>query len=290
MTKPDPLPLDEIDDAAVFGGKAASLGAALRAGLPVPTGLGLSTSLVDRIAADENDAISAVLESSHLPTGRMAVRSSAVGEDAAGDSFAGQHATRLNVIARDVASAVRVVWESGRTESALAYRRHRGLDPKPQVAVVIQRLIEPVAAGVLFTCDPITGSDERLIEAAWGFGEVVVSGLVTPDRYRLDNRGRILESVTGQKDVKVWYSSDEEGTAETPVPPELHEVACLTTDHLEQLNRLADRCIAVWGPERDLEWALGADGAIYLLQSRPITTLARKSQAQPPYTGGQSSR
>lgn len=267
-----PLPLEHVVDEAAFGGKAVSLGAAIRARLPVPPGMALAAPLVDRIAAGDGAAVSAVASSPHLPSGRLAVRSSAIGEDSAGASFAGQHATCLNITPAGVAAAVYVVWESARCDAALAYRRRRGVSTEPSIGVVIQRLIEPVAAGVLFTRDPMTGAHERLIEAAWGLGEVVVSGQVIPDRFRLDSRGRVLERVIGTKDVKIWYD-DGEGTKEHPVPPELHEVACLEDDHLDQLHALAERCERVWGTHIDLEWALDADGAVYLLQSRPITTL-----------------
>ena len=142
---------------------------------------------------------------------------------------------------------------------------------EPAIGAVIQQLVEPIAAGVLFTRDPMTGADERVIEAAWGLGEIVVSGQVIPDRYRLDNQGGLLERVIGQKDVQMGYD-DEEGTSQQPVSPELWDAPCLEAVHLGQLHALAERCRAVWGVHLDLEWALGGDGAIYLLQARPITT------------------
>lgn len=267
-----PLPLAQAADEAVFGGKAVSLGAALRAGLPVPPGMALPAPFVDRIAVGDPAALAAMLTSPDLPRGRMAVRSSAIGEDSAGSSFAGLHVTRLNVFEAGIAAAVRIVWESAHSEAAIAYRMRREIDGQPAMGVVVQKLIEPVAAGVLFTRNPITGADERVIEAAWGLGEAVVSGIVTPDRYRLDARGHLLDRVIGCKDVKIWFDR-EDGTLVAPVPPELHDASCLTEAHLGRLHALAERCQAIWGADLDLEWALGSDEAVYLLQSRPITTI-----------------
>ena len=266
------VPLTQARDERVFGGKAVSLGAALRAGLPVPAGAALSSALVERIAAGVTDALDAAVQAQQIPGGRLAVRSSAIGEDSEGASFAGQHATVLNVSAPGLVAAVRTVWESAHSAAALAYRQRRNITAEPAIGVVIQTLIEPVAAGVLFTRDPVSGAHERLIEAAWGLGEAVVSGLVIPDRYRLDPTGGVIEIEAGIKDVKIWYDGAH-GTVEMPVPAAQHRALCLRAHHLARLHALADRCCSTWGPDLDLEWALGTDDTIYLLQSRPITTL-----------------
>ena len=266
------VPLADAQDESAFGGKAVSLGAAIRAGLPVPPGVAVGTALVNRVAAGDPDAVEAIRSSAHVPDARLAVRSSAVGEDSADASFAGQHATKLNVRRAAIQDAVRVVWASARTDSALAYRARKGLPPEPKIAAVVQVLVEPVAAGVLFTRNPITGEDERLIEASWGLGEAVVNGIVVPDRARLSARGEVLEFVAGDKDVKIWYD-DGHGTTEVAVEDALRSAPCISDTHLAALNELAERCARVWGPALDIEWALGSDDAIYLLQCRPITTL-----------------
>lgn len=264
------VPLAGAEQESIFGGKAVSLGAAIRAGLPVPPGVAVAASIVDRIATDCAASTSALLESAHVPRSRLAVRSSAVGEDSAGASFAGQHLTKLNVGRPDLAAAVRAVWESARTASALAYRSRQGLPAEPKIGAVVQMMVEPIAAGVLFTRNPMTGANEQMIEAAWGLGEAVVSGAVIPDRYRLDADGRTLEITPGLKDVKVWYA-DGEGTVEVPVATELHSALCLRDAHVAALHDLSARCQRVWGSALDIEWALGPDDAIYLLQCRPIT-------------------
>jgi pyruvate,water dikinase len=264
--------LEDAHHEASYGGKAVSLGAAIRAGLPVPPGAALATDFVDRAMTGDPAAIDALLASPHVPASRLAVRSSAVGEDSAGASFAGQHATKLNVRKAQLLDALRVVWESGRTESALAYRQRKGLPAEPRIGVVVQMLVEPVAAGVLFTRHPMSGADERLIEAAWGLGEAVVNGAVVPDRFRLAPDGRVVDATPGDKDIKVWYGEGD-GTVEVPVDPSLRQAPCLSADDLAALHALSERCMRVWGAHLDLEWALGQDGTMYLLQCRPITTL-----------------
>lgn len=274
------VPLVDASVESAFGGKAVSLGAAIRAGLPVPPGVALGTAMVERVAAGDRSAVADILSTPHIPDARLAVRSSAVGEDSADASFAGQHATKLNVRKTAVHEAVHAVWASARTHAALAYRARRGLPGQPKIAAVVQILIEPVAAGVLFTRNPLTGADERMIEASWGLGEAVVSGLVVPDRVRLSPHGQVMDFVVGEKDVKIWYDAGD-GTEEKPVAEALRRVACLGESHLTALNDLAARCQRIWGPDLDLEWALGGDDAVYLLQCRPITTLGAPDKVRP---------
>lgn len=266
------VPLAAATDEATFGGKAVSLGAALRAGLPVPPGAALGWDVVARVAQADREHVGAVLDSPHVPDARLAARSSAVGEDSGGASFAGQHITKLNVRRHGLAEAVRAVWESAFTPSALAYRAKKGVSADPRVGVVVQMLVEPVAAGVLFTRNPITRADERLIEAAWGLGEIVVNGSVVPDRYRLAPDGSVIDFTPGHKDVKIWYD-DRDGTIEVPVEDHLHAAPSLTSDQVTALNELAERCRRVYGPDLDIEWAVGPDARVYLLQCRPITTI-----------------
>jgi pyruvate,water dikinase len=267
------VPLHEAHHEPAYGGKASSLAAALREGLPVPPGAALGAAFVDRVAERDAAAVEMLLASAHVPEARLAVRSSAIGEDSADASFAGQHATKLNVRKPQLLDAVHLVWQSARTESALAYRARKGLNASPRMGVVVQALIEPVAAGVLFTRNPVTGEEERLIEAAWGLGEAVVNGSVVPDRVRLDPSGRVLDVTPGEKDVKVWYDGGEDGTVEVPVDPSLQQRMCLEPAHFDALHDLASRCQRVWGRDLDLEWALDATGRIFLLQCRPITTI-----------------
>ncbi|HEX7704929.1 MAG TPA: MFS transporter [Thermoanaerobaculia bacterium] len=262
------VPLCEADDEETFGGKASALARALRAGLPVPDGFAISWSCVDRAAAGDPDAIEAILSNSN--DGRVAVRSSAIGEDSAGASFAGQHLTLLNVVSNEMLlAAIREIHASARSEGALAYRKKMGIDGQPRIAVVVIRMIDAETAGVLFTRNPVTGAEERLIEASWGLGEAVVSGLVTPDSFRISVSGQILERRQGRKDFRIGFAAGG-GVIEQPVAGDDMTRLCLSDGQLLELHDLASRCERFFGHAQDLEWAFEG-GSLYLLQSRPIT-------------------
>jgi phosphoenolpyruvate synthase/pyruvate phosphate dikinase len=264
------VPLAKARDDAVFGSKAVGLGEAARGGLPLPPGVALSGAIVEAVAAGDGRAIKKVAKCVRPLPGPLAVRSSAVDEDGAEASFAGQHLTLLNVLSPDdVCSALREIWWSANSDSAITYRQRVGLFTRPSVGVVVQALLDPEVAGVMFTQNPVTGADERMIEASWGLGEVVVAGLVIPDNYRVDRSGEVLERRPGVKKVAIRTLPDG-GTFEEEVPPELVEKPCLDDEQLEKLNRLAGRCEQVYGRARDIEWAF-ADGELYLLQCRAVT-------------------
>ena len=265
-----PVPIAEALVEAAYGGKAVNLGAAMRAGLPVPPGFALPAEAVDLLAAGDPEAVSMALDAFDRLDGPVAVRSSAAAEDSPLASFAGQYATRLNVARRsDLVGAVREVWESRRSETAARYRRDLGLTGSTSMGVLIQRLVAPDTAGVLFTRGPVTGADECVIEACWGLGEAVAAGLVTPDRYRVSSRGQVLERTPGRKDRMVLPRAGG-GTEEVRVPPERVHALCLDDGRLMELHGLASRCEALAGAARDIEWAF-AGGELWLLQHRPIT-------------------
>ena len=203
--------------------------------------------------------------------GPLAVRSSAVDEDGADASFAGQHLTLLNVPSADaVDAALREVWWSANSDSAISYRQRVGLFTRPSVGVVVQALLDPECAGVMFTRNPINGADERVIEASWGLGEAVVAGLVIPDHFRIDRSGQVLERMAGPQ------AASRSGRCRTAAPPRRRSPpsapssSASTTTQLAALDRLAASCEEVYGPERDIEWAF-AGGELYLLQCRAIT-------------------
>ena len=266
-----PVPLHEATSEHAFGGKARQLAEALRAGLPVPLGVALSVECVERIAAGDaraRDLCARALEL--LGAGRVAVRSSAVGEDGAAASFAGQHLTRLNVTRADaLRAAVVEVWESGRALGAVRYRERLGLSGAARLAVVVQRMVHADCAGVMFTKNPVDGRDERVVEGAWGLGEAVVAGLVDPDRARMLRGGEVVEHVAGDKDQAV-RPRDDGDTALVPIEGELRSRSCLDTSRLAQLERLAARCEAVFDGAHDIEWAFEGE-ALFLLQRRPVT-------------------
>jgi pyruvate,water dikinase len=266
----DAVVLAEASDTGLFGSKAVGLGDAIRKGIPVPPGVALSAAVVEGAAAGDEDVIrnvTALVAPLQTP---LAVRSSAVDEDGADASFAGQHLTLLNVTsAAEVIPALAEVWWSANSDSAITYRQRVGLFTRPLVGVVVQTLLDPDSAGVMFTRNPVSGADERVIEASWGLGEAVVAGLVIPDHYRIDRSGEVLERKPGRKRVAI-RPVPTGGTVEEKVPVELTEKLCLDDDQLEELHELALRCEQVYGPARDVEWAFAA-GKLYLLQCRAVT-------------------
>lgn len=256
--------------AAEFGGKAKALAAALEAKLPVPDGIALDADLVARIAAGEQaarDAVTAALEGIPAP---WAVRSSAIGEDSANASFAGQHSTVLGVEPAALFDAIASVHASGQTAAAQAYRAKMGVTGVARMGIVIQTLLRPDISGVLFSRDPTAAREGRVIEATWGLGEALVSGLVTPDRYRVAADGKVIERAIGEKDVAVEAQAGG-GTAEVEIEGDRVRAACLDDARIAELAQLASRCEQIFGGPQDLEWAV-ANGRLHLLQSRPVTT------------------
>lgn len=281
--------LAEASDAGRFGGKAAALANAIAAGLPVPGGFAIDFETVDRIAAGDATAAAEITAAfdelrttnPHERGSHVAARSSAIGEDSRDASFAGQHATILNVTsAGALLEAVRRVHASAHDSSVLEYRRRMGIEGAPRIAVVVQRMVAADVAGVLFTRNPMTGAAERVIEASWGLGEAVVSGLVTPDRFRVAADGEILERVAGRKDFVIRFDA-RGGTVEEPVSGDDVTRLCLSDEQLGALHRLATECERHFGGPQDLEWAFSG-GELFLLQTRPITTMPATEAAAAP--------
>jgi pyruvate,water dikinase len=258
------IPLASAEDPRRFGGKAAELSRALRAGLPVPRGYALDVDAVEAVVAGGGVTIRETAV-------RWAVRSSALGEDGEGASFAGMHVTKLHVPTHEVGSAVREVHASAHAPAALSYRRRMGVEGVPRMAVIVQEMIPSEVAGVLFTRHPMTGARERVVEASWGLGETVVSGLVTPDHFRLSPTGEVLEHRAGHKDIAIVWS-EQGGTREEEIEAARHREPCLDRDRLAALVALAHAVEEAMPGDHDLEWAFARGSARpYLLQRRPIT-------------------
>ncbi len=263
--------LAEAVDARRFGGKAAGLAVAIAHRLPVPGGVALDVDLVSDLARRVPyavDACAAVVAS--FGGARLAVRSSAAAEDGAAASFAGQHLTRLGVASLDdVLEAIAAVRASAESSSAIAYRDKLGLPGDASIGVVLQRIVDAECSGVMFTRCPVSGADERVIEAAWGLGEVVVAGRVVPDRFRLARGGAVLEALAGDKDVILELDAVS-GTVERAVRSELRARPCLDPARLAALEDLAAKCDAAYRTPSDTEWAF--EGArLHLLQRRAVT-------------------
>ncbi|MBT2408827.1 PEP/pyruvate-binding domain-containing protein [Streptomyces sp. ISL-21] len=208
-------------------------------------------------------------------TRTVAVRSSATAEDLPDLSFAGQQDTYLNITGQSaLLTAVRRCWASLWTDRAIAYRARAGIAHEDvSLAVVVQELVAADAAGVMFTVDPLGGRADRLVvNAAWGLGEAVVSGLVTPDTLLVDRTSlAVVEERIAAKEVMTVPTA--EGTAEQPVPADLREAPVLSAPEAGELARLGLAIEELYGEPRDVEWAREA-GSFRILQARPITTVA----------------
>ncbi|MER5853109.1 PEP/pyruvate-binding domain-containing protein [Streptomyces sp. NPDC002012] len=234
------IPLSHADERC--GAKAANLARLLREGFAVPAGFVIEDVSDDSWVHELESALRG------LGSGPFAVRSSAVGEDAVQASFAGQlHTTLGATTTAQVAVAVRRTAMSGTSPQAAAYTARTSRLPGPVVSVIVQRLVRAEVAGVLFTRQPVTGADQVVIEAARGLGDKVVNGSLTPQRWTID--GDVLTT------------------------PDTIVETVLTAAQVRALGETGRRIEASLGCPQDVEWAI-ADGTVWVLQARPITTVA----------------
>src|SRR5215217_8117114 len=295
---------------AVVGGKGAHLGELSRIeGLRVPAGFCVTTDAFQRIMAeapsiddrmwrlkpDDREAIRTLsaeirrtLEGIAIPDdlaaaitrplarlgeqAAYAVRSSATAEDLPTASFAVQQDTYLNVAGAAILQHVSRCWASLFTERAVTYRLRNGFDHrKVHMAVVVQRTVFPQAAGILFTADPITGNRKvASVEASFGLGEALVSGLVNADVYKVRD-GEVVDKAIAAKQLAI-HASPAGGTQEQAIEPERQDEPTLTDAQVVRLAQLGRRIEAHFGCPQDIEWCLVDDG-FQFVQSRPITTL-----------------
>ncbi|OZV83645.1 phosphoenolpyruvate synthase [Micromonospora echinospora] len=202
-----------------------------------------------------------------------AVRSSATAEDLPTASFAGQQDTYLNVVgSASILQHVSRCWASLFTERAVTYRQRNGIDHRAvHMAVVVQRMVFPHAAGVLFTADPVTGNRKvATVDASFGLGEALVSGLVNPDVFRVRDDGIVARTVAAKQ--RAVHALPDGGTREVTIDPQRQEQPALTDAQVVRLVRLGRRIEAHFGCPQDIEWCL-VDEDFQIVQSRPITTL-----------------
>jgi phosphohistidine swiveling domain-containing protein len=206
----------------------------------------------------------------------LAVRSSATAEDLPGASFAGQQDTYLNVRGRDaLVDAVRRCWISLFTDRAVLYRSKNGFGHRSvKLCVVVQQMIDAEVSGIMFTADPLSGHRETLsIDAGFGLGEALVSGLISADLYRYDRKAkRVTLARVGDKAFAI-RSDREGGTFREPLEAEMRAARALSDEQVHALAAIAERVEALYGHEpQDIEWCI-RDGVAHVLQARPITTL-----------------
>jgi len=203
----------------------------------------------------------------------FAVRSSATAEDLPTASFAGQQDTYLNIVGKDaILQHISKCWASLFTERAITYRIQNGFDHhKVYLSVVVQRMVFPEVAGILFTADPINSNRKVLsIDASFGLGETLVSGRVNPDVYKVRN-GKVIDKKISTKKLAI-YAVKDGGTKEQEIEPERQNRQALTDEQILQLERIGRKIEEHFGQPQDIEWCL-VDDTFYIVQSRPITTL-----------------
>lgn len=299
----------ECHRADVAGGKGASLGRLRKAGLPVPPGFVVAATamsdslarhraldevegLLASFAADANGARTASQIQSIVaatPLGEdlveevtsaygalgqdvfVAVRSSACAEDGEAASFAGQQETFLNVVGTsEVLERVVACWASFFSERALFYRHRKGSLTDLGMAVAVQRQINSDKSGVMFTTDPIRGrTDQMILEAAFGLGESVVSGMVTPDNYVVRRDGGVKKARIGRQDRMIVHD-DGGGTMTVELDEETATSQVLTEEEISRLAATGVQIEEAFGSPQDIEWAFDG-GELYVLQARPIT-------------------
>ncbi|HJQ69008.1 MAG TPA: PEP/pyruvate-binding domain-containing protein [Blastocatellia bacterium] len=249
-------PLDEITagDEARSGAKAYNCARLRQAGFLVPDGL----VVLSTASAADLEGLADHTWFDGLPIDALfAVRSSGIGEDGEGQSFAGIHQTLLNVCRADLGRAVEACRASARTAQALEYRRAKGISIDTiEMGVLIQLMIHPVAAGVAFTVNPVTGADDELvINSSWGVGEALVSGQVEPDEFVIRKRdGELL-----------WSRVGEKGT------PGRAMTLSLAAGQVRELARILIGIEGYYGAPQDVEWCHDGTG-FWVVQSRPVTT------------------
>ncbi len=209
----------------------------------------------------------------------VAVRSSATAEDLPDASFAGQQETYLNIKGEaNLLTSVQMCWASLYGARAIYYRAKQGFDDHTvNIAVVVQQLVHSEKAGVMFTSHPITGESNTIIEGSWGLGEAVVSGSVSPDKYVFDQRTeKVIDTLISNKKVEI-IADGEHGTKLVDVSPARQDAQVLSDAEVAKLGMYGKIAENHYGIPQDVEWGI-VKGTIYILQSRPITTIGAKKE------------
>ncbi|HEV2778884.1 MAG TPA: PEP/pyruvate-binding domain-containing protein [Actinophytocola sp.] len=232
-------------------------------GFPVPPGVCLSSASHAAEPATRADLVEALSQ----VASPWAIRSSSLTEDTRHRAFPGIYNTVLGV--ESLEGVINALCQVGSVPDAEVLRVYSPGDPTPtRVPALIQTIYDPRAAGVLFTNNPISLSDSLLINASWGLGKPVVDGTVTPDQFEVDRTGRVLSAVIAMKDTVV----DSFGKA-VELPPDVSRKPCLGPQELASLAQIAIKVEQLMGGPQDIEWMQDQTGLLWLVQTRPITTL-----------------
>jgi rifampicin phosphotransferase len=274
--------LTRPDSAYHCGGKAANLFELQALGFEVPPFVVVPHEVLRRVPERDEAAffveisrsVFAALDLTAADPRRFAVRSSGIAEDGLQHSFAGQFETHLHVLPAQLATTIADVWRSARSERVLEYRRHMGVAGPPGIAVIVQEMIEPEVAGVAFGMHPVTGDrSQRVVSTVWGLGEGLVSGVLDADTFVLHADGRVEATVASKTERMVLDRSAGHGTRLEPVEPAQQTIATLSDAQVRQTGAALDRLAAHYGGHpQDIEFGWIGE-RLYLLQTRPITTI-----------------
>ena len=310
------LPFSKLSkkSVSIAGGKGASLGEMLAAGIAVPPGYVVLADTFERFIAEADiiDDIQAELDTVNyqdtnsvdkasnvirdiirktkipkdvvdeiakpftgLKTKFVAVRSSATAEDSKTASWAGELETYLYVTRANLVNTVKICWSSLFTPRAIFYRHEKKLlKTKVSVAVVVQKMVNSEVSGICFTVHPVTkDKNQMIIEAGWGLGEAIVSGMITPDSYIIDKKANLILDVSISTQAKMIIQKAASGGSKTmAVPKAKQSKQKLSGPKIMELSGLCQKIEKHYGHPQDIEWALER-GKFYIVQSRPITTL-----------------
>ena len=264
------------NDVKEVGGKGASLGEMTRANIPVPPGFVITTHVQEKYNKSIPPKIEKeILEAfDDLETQRVAVRSSAIAEDSSSASWAGQLESYLNITREKLINSVRECWNSIQSERALSYAADQNLSKdKLLVAVVVQKMVDSEISGVLFTVNPITkNKNEMMIESGFGLGEMIVQGMITPDNFVVDkNSFEIKNNTLNTQETMLVFQDGQ--SKEVPVPKNKRFKPSLSEIQIKELTNLGMKIEKHYGLPQDIEWAIDENNKIWIIQSRPITTL-----------------
>ena len=273
-------------DPRELGGKAANLARLARIGQRVPTFFVVTTSAMSSsggMAGSVREAIETAHRTLFPDDPFVAVRSSAIGEDATGESFAGIHESFLFVRRSDaVCAAVEKVWASAFSARAMSYRASHNLPTTDiAIAVVVQRMIDARVSGVAFTAEPTTGDVHRVVVSSlFGLGEGLVSGGLDADLFTVDKRtGAIQTTIASKQEQFVLDAEHGHGVKREPLPDALRDTPSLTEEQVRAITREARRIEDAYGVPQDIEFAVDEPGTLWILQTRPITTVEESGPA-----------
>ena len=276
---------DQPHAPAAVGAKAHALYQLREAGLPIPPWLVVSPdALLDgQLSPDTRSALAEAMHTLGLSGKPLAVRSSSTEEDSAAASFAGQFESFLGIGEPELEATIAKVWQSGYAERVAAYKTSRGeSSPAKPPAIIVQALVAADAAGVAFSVNPIDANWEHaLVSAVPGLGSALVDGESDADTFTIDRSGNSVSTIAAHKShARFLVSKNGYSVESAPLPPETANALCLSPEQAAAVATLARRCEAHFGRPQDIEWAIES-GNLFLLQSRPITTLHHV-----PFAGG----